>query len=425
MAGTGYVGLTTGTCFAEIGHEVICCDIDKEKIDLLNKGEIPIFEPGLKELVKKNVNAARLSFTTDLKQAVRDSDVIFIAVGTPPKHNGEADLSYVENVAKDIGAAMNGYKLIVEKSTVPVETGKWIKKTIQAHNIHGFEFDVASNPEFLREGSAIKDFLEPDRIVIGVENEKAEKILKEIYEPINAPMIVTDLNSAEIIKHAANSFLSMKISFINAIANVCELAGADVKMVAKGIGHDKRIGRHFLDAGIGYGGYCFPKDLQAFVNISNKLGYDFKLLKEVESINENQRKMFVEKIRNTLWNLKEKEIGVLGLSFKPNTDDIREAPSIQIINELQKDGAKIKAYCPGGMENAKKILKDIKLCSNAYEVCENSYALLIITEWEDFANLDFDKVKHLMKRPLIIDGRNMFEPKVLKSLGFEYECIGR
>ena len=425
VVGSGYVGLVTGACFSELGNDLICIDIDESKIRKLNDGIIPIYEPGLEELVKKNRKEGRLTFTTDLKKSIKDSEIIFICVGTPPKDNGEADLSHVESVARTIAEVMDSYKLIVEKSTVPVETGNKVGKSIRAYNTKKVDFDVVSNPEFLREGSAVNDFMHPDRIVVGCESEKARKIMENLYAPLNVPIIFTDIKSAEIIKHASNSFLATKISFINAIANICELAGADVEKVAEGMGFDKRIGRSFLNAGIGYGGFCFPKDAEAFIRISEKLGYNFRLLKTAQEINQSQRKHFVRKIEKALWVVKGKTIGILGLAFKPNTDDMRYAPSIDIIKELQKEGAEIKAYDPVAHERSKEFLKDIKYCANPYEVAENSDALVIITEWSEFKELDLRKIKSLMRNPLIIDGRNIYSPKKLKKEGFMYISIGR
>ncbi|MEO0087620.1 MAG: UDP-glucose/GDP-mannose dehydrogenase family protein, partial [candidate division WOR-3 bacterium] len=425
IIGTGYVGLTTGACFAHIGHKVICVDNDEKKIDLLNQGIIPIYEPKLDKIVEEAKKKGLISFTTDIAYGVKNSKVLFIAVGTPPKETGEPDLSYVENVASQIGEYMDSYRLIVEKSTVPVKTAQWIRTTIARFNKKKVDFDVAVNPEFLREGSAVDDFLHPDRIVIGVENKRAEEILLEIYKPIKAPILVTDLASAELIKHASNAFLAMKISFINAIAIICEKAGADVEMVAKGMGLDKRIGPHFLKAGVGYGGFCFPKDLAAFIKIAEELGYDFRLLKEVAQINEKQKEYFVKKIEKVLWNLKDKNIGVLGLSFKPNTDDIRFAPALDIINLLKKEGARIKAYDPKAMEKAKEVIRDIIYCDNPYDVCKDADCLALITEWEEFAYLDFAKIKSLMRQPIIFDGRNFLDKEKLISLGFQYYGIGK
>lgn len=425
IIGTGYVGLVTGSCFADLGNEVICVDNDVRKIELLKKGVLPIYEPGIEELVKRNRKNGRLAFSTSISEGVKKSDIIFIAVGTPPKDNGEADLSSIEKVCREIARAMTGYKLIVEKSTVPVETGKWVEHTIKINNKRGIEFDVASNPEFLREGSAINDFMHPDRIVIGTQTKRAKDILIELYKPLKAPIIVTDIKSAEIIKHASNSFLATKISFINAVSNICEAVGADVVKVAEGMGIDPRIGKSFLNAGVGWGGSCFPKDLAAFIRISEKLGYNFELLKAVEKINEDQKRLFVKKIEENLWILDGKTIGVLGLSFKPNTDDIRFAPSIDVIRILQKDGAKIKAFDPQAMNKAKEILNGVKFCKDAYEAARDSDCLVIVTEWNEFKEIDLLKVKKLLKVPLIIDGRNIYDPQNMKKLGFNYICIGR
>lgn len=425
MIGTGYVGLTSGACLAEIGHKVICVDNDKSKIELLTQGKIPIYEPKLEELVVNNIKRQRLTFSSAIADAVKSSKVLFIAVGTPPKETGEPDLSYVENVAREIGTNMTDYRLIVEKSTVPVKTNKWIKTTIERYNQHRVPFDVASNPEFLREGSAVDDFLRPDRVVIGVETQKAEELMREIYSPLKAKMIFTDIESAELIKHASNAFLAMKISFVNALSIICEKSGADIKKVTEGMGLDKRIGPDFLNAGIGYGGFCFPKDLAAFIRIAQELNYDFNLLKEVQKINEEQKLRFVKKIESILWNLKDKQIGILGLAFKPNTDDMRFAPSIDIISYLKKEGALIKAYDPKAMTKAKTIMPDIIYCSSSYEVAENSECLAILTEWDEFKHLDLAKIKSLLKLPIIVDGRNIFDPKVMSELGFIYRAVGR
>jgi UDPglucose 6-dehydrogenase len=425
MIGTGYVGLVSGTCFAEIGHDVVCVDNDVHKIEVLNNGRIPIYEPGLEELVKKNVGAGRLSFTTNTREAVNKSLFVFIAVGTPPKDNGEPDLSSIEQVAIEIGAAMCDYKVIVEKSTVPVQTGRWVRTVVERFSKHCKEFDVASNPEFLREGSAINDFLYPDRVVLGVESEKAEKLLLELYGPIDAPKIVTDIASSELIKHASNSFLSTKISFINALSVICEKSGADVIRVAEGMGLDKRIGRAFLNAGAGFGGFCFPKDLKAFIGISAKLGYDFRLLKEVENINEKQMLSIVKKTEDALWNLKDKKIGILGLAFKPNTDDMRFAPSITIIRTLEKEGATVKAYDPVATERAREVMPDIEYCSSPYDVAKDADAIILVTEWDEFLALDLEKIGDVMNQRVFIDGRNAFDPAKMKTLGFIYTGIGR
>ncbi|MFH1540658.1 MAG: UDP-glucose/GDP-mannose dehydrogenase family protein [Elusimicrobiota bacterium] len=425
VIGTGYVGLTTGVCLADIGHSVICVDNDNAKIALLKKNKSPIYEPQLEEILKKNVQNKRLSFSTNIKEAVIKSDVIFICVGTPPREDGSADLSYIENVASEIAKNMSSYKLIVDKSTVPVDTGEKVEMTIKRNLKKNIPFDIASNPEFLREGSAVYDTFNPDRIVIGVSSEKAEKILREIYKPLKTKILVTDIKSAEIIKHASNSFLATKISFINAVANICERCGADVEKVAEGIGLDKRIGAAFLDAGIGFGGFCFPKDLEAFLWISKKLGYEFDLLKNVREINEYQKHSFIKKIEDALWIVKGKTIGILGLAFKPNTDDMRFAPSIDIINALQNEGAKIKVFDPKATEKAKEVLKNVVYCDNPYEVAKNSDCLAILTEWEEIKKIDLEKIKKLLKHPIIIDGRNIFNPKKMEKLGFIYRGVGR
>jgi UDPglucose 6-dehydrogenase len=425
IIGTGHVGLVTGACLAELGNRVICVDNNQEKIAALKRGEMPIYEPGLEELVKRNIRAGRLSFTTSVKEGVDNSEIVFIAVHTPPKSDGEADLCYVEAVSKEVAQTMDGYKVIVEKSTVPVETGKWISRTVKLNNKKNISFDIVSNPEFLREGSAVYDFMHPDRIVLGVGSKKAERIMRELYQPLDAPIIVTDIESAEIIKHASNSFLAMKISYINSIANICEKVGADIKKVAEGIGYDGRIGRDFLDAGVGFGGACLPKDLQAFVGITQKLGYDFELLKVVEKINHQQKELLVKKVRDAVWNIKDKTIGILGLAFKPNTDDMRNAPSIEIIQMLQGEEAKIKAYDPVAIPVARGILKEVAYCKDPYDTANGCDALVILTEWEEFKRLDFNKIKKLMKAPILIDGRNIFEPEKMKSLGFIYKSIGR
>lgn len=423
IVGTGYVGLVTGVCFAKLGHKVTCIDNDKDKIEKLNKGIIPIYEPGLKEILEQYKENIR--FMNDVKQGVKDSECVFIAVGTPPKESGDADLSAIENVTEQIAETMNDYKLIVGKSTVPVQTGKRIKQVMNLRIKKGVPFDVASNPEFLREGSAVHDFLHPDRVVIGLDSKRAEKILTEIYKPLSAPIVVTDIESAEIIKHASNSLLATKISFINAVSVICELSGADIKKVSEGIGLDTRIGKTFLDAGIGFGGFCFPKDLRAFKHISEKLGYEFALLDDVEKINEDMKERFVEKIEDVLWNLNGKTIGILGLSFKPNTDDMRYAPSIDIINRLQKNGAKIKAYDPQAMNKAKLILKKIQFCKDPYKVVENANCLALLTEWEEFRDIDLKKMYAIMKTPIIVDGRNLFDRQEVEKIGFIYRGIGR
>ena len=425
VVGSGYVGLVSGACFAGLGNQVLCVDIDVKKIAMLKKGKLPIYEPGLEELVHQTMKSKNLSFTTDLAAAVKKSEVIIIAVGTPPKLNGEADLSFVEDVARTIAKEMNGYKLVVEKSTVPVQTGDWIGKTLKRYAKKDAQFDVASNPEFLREGSAVQDFMNPDRVVLGVESKKAKEILNDLYKPLKAPMVFTDIKSAEIIKHASNSFLATKISFINAISRLCELAKADVEQVALGMGLDRRIGKNFLNAGIGFGGFCFPKDLSAFIRISEKLGYDFQLLKAVQDINEDQKKFFVRKIEEAIWNFNGKTIGILGLAFKANTDDMRFAPSVDIIADLQAHGAKIKAFDPHAMERAKDQLKNVQYCADSYAVCKGSDCLVVLTEWNEFKELDLKKVKKLLHQPVVIDGRNIYDPAKMKELGFRYFSVGR
>jgi UDPglucose 6-dehydrogenase len=426
VIGSGYVGLVTGSCFADLGNNVICVDNDKSKIAALKKGLIPIYEPGLEELVKRNVKELRLSFTSNLKDGVKKSEVIFVCVPTPPKDNGDADLSYVEAVSKEIALAMPSYRLIVEKSTVPVNTGEWVEHTINVYNKRKIKFDVASNPEFLKEGSAIEDFMDPDRVVVGVKSKRAADLLTELYKPLKAPMVVTDIKSAEIIKHASNSFLATKISFINSVANICDKVGADVVDVARGMGLDKRISKDFLSAGIGFGGSCFPKDLAAFVHIAEKAGYDFSILKEVQRVNKHQRRSVIKRIEELLWNLNKKTVGVLGLSFKPGTDDLREAPSMEIIGMLQNEGVHVKVFDPVAMSKAKIALgKGVKFCKDAYETAKDSDCLLIVTEWNEFKELDFKKIKKLMRQPIIVDGRNIYDPKEMKSLGFKYVGIGR
>ena len=426
MIGSGYVGLVTGACFADLGNKVICVDINKDKIKKLKAGIMPIYEPGLAELVRRNVRERRLSFTTNVNSSVRKSQVIFICVNTPPKPNGEADLVFVERVSKTIALSMQSYKLIVEKSTVPVNSGEWIERTIKISNKHKIEFDVASNPEFLRESTAVDDFMHPDRIIIGVKSKRARDIMLELYKPIKAPVIVTDIKAAELIKHASNSFLAMKISFINAIADICDRVGADIVEVANGMGLDKRIGQSFLNAGAGYGGSCFPKDVAAFIRIAEKAGYDFGLLKEVQKINDEQAAMIAKKIESLVWMIADKTVGILGLAFKPETDDLRNAPSLAMINILRQHGAKIKVYDPEAMDKAKLILKKtVKFCRDAYEVAKDSDCLLLVTEWNEFKDLDFKKIKKTMRQPVLVDGRNIYNPAEMKKLGFTYAGIGR
>jgi len=425
IIGVGYVGLVSGTCFAEMGHDVYGVDCDEEKVAKLKNAVCPIYEPGLEPLIKKNLEAGRLRFAGDTADCIRGSDIIFICVNTPPKNNGEADLKYVEGAAREIATVMENYKIIVDKSTVPVHTAQKVAETVKRYNRKGVEFDVVSNPEFLREGSAVHDSLNPDRVVIGANTERAAQMMKELYTPLKCPVIVTDINSAELIKHASNSFLALKISFANALSNICEQAGADIEQVVYGMGLDNRIGSSFFRAGIGYGGSCFPKDVSAFIRISEALGYDFEILKAVEHTNENQKKLFVKKIEETLWVLNGKTIGVLGLAFKPNTDDIRSAPAIDIIKQLLADGAKIKAYDPEAMPNTKKVLPELEYCKDPYEAANESEALVIMTEWDEFKGLDLDRIKQLMVHPTIVDGRNIFNPERMEKLGFTYKSIGR
>ncbi|OGW76148.1 MAG: UDP-glucose 6-dehydrogenase [Omnitrophica bacterium RBG_13_46_9] len=431
IIGTGYVGLVTGACFADLGNIVYCVDSDRGKIDSLKKGKITIYEPGLEEMVRQNMEEGRIYFSTNIKSSVKKSDMVFICVGTPSREGGEPDLLALENVSREIAKNINNYKLIVEKSTVPVETGQWVKRTISAFSASGgkdrkAKFDIACNPEFLREGTAIKDFMHPDRVVIGVESERAKNILLDLYKPLSAPIVVTDIKSAEIIKHASNSFLAMKISFINAISVICEKVGADIKEVARGIGLDKRIGREFLNAGLGFGGSCFPKDIAAFIHMAEKAGYRFDLLREVRNINENQKDIIIEKISKAIWNIPGKTIGVLGLSFKPDTDDIRNAPPMDIIKRLIEQGAKIKAYDPKAMKKARKVFKKgITYCKDIYSAAKGSDCLVVLTDWNEFKEIDFKRLKKLLKQPVIVDGRNIYDPYRVKKLGFTYTGIGR
>lgn len=426
VIGTGYVGLVTGTVFADLGNNVVCCDHDSAKIDMLKRGEMPIYEPGLEEMVKHNVEDSRLSFSTDLDKAVRDSEVVFIAVGTPTGNDGYADLSAVKDVAKVIARNLDRYKVIVNKSTVPVGTGDLVREIIDINKVRpDVEFDVVSNPEFLREGNAINDTLQPDRIVIGAPSQNVAMRILELYAPLERPMIITDVHSAEMIKYASNAFLATKISFINAIANICELANADVVQVAKGMGMDTRIGHQFLNAGLGYGGSCFGKDTSCLVSTANRLGYDFQLLSSVIDINAHQPTRFTDRIKNVLVSLDDKTIGVLGLAFKPNTDDLRDAKSLQIIANLLDEGATVRAYDPIAMPNTKRIYPHITYCENAYQAAEGADALLIVTEWNEFKYLDLARVKEMMSQPIIFDGRNIYDPERMRRIGFDYYCIGR
>jgi UDPglucose 6-dehydrogenase len=430
IIGSGYVGLVSGACFAEVGHNVFCVDNDQRKVDALRAGRIPIYEPGLEELVQRNVSAHRLHFTNSIQEGVDPSEVVFIAVPTPPQPDGSVDLSFIEKVAREIAGVlkMDQYRVVVDKSTVPVKTGEKVADTIKRYNKSGAEFDVVSNPEFLREGCAVPDLMKPDRIVIGGNSDRALALMKKVYEPFNAPILVTDINSAELIKHAANSFLALKISYINAVSAICEASGADVEKVADGIGMDRRIGRNFLNAGLGYGGSCFPKDIAAFIAISDELGVPFTLLKEVQRINADQKERFLKGVREALWVLREKRIAVWGLTFKPDTDDVRCSVAIDLVNDLVKEGAHVSAYDPKGMEKARefKLLPEsVKLAASPLEAVEGAEALILATEWKDFANVDLLEVKKRMQTPLVFDGRNLFDPVTMRELGFTYRGIGR
>jgi UDPglucose 6-dehydrogenase len=427
IIGSGYVGLVSGACFAEVGHHVICVDNDQRKVDTLRAGGIPIYEPGLEEIVKRNVAAGRLEFTASIEEGVDGSEVVFIAVPTPPQADGSVDLSYIEKVAREIAGVLKEYRVIVDKSTVPVKTGEKVADTIRRYNKAGADFDVVSNPEFLREGCAVPDLMNPDRIVIGGNSDRAVALMKKVYEPFMAPIIVTDINSAELIKHAANSFLALKISYINAVARICEASGADVEKVADGIGSDKRIGRSFLNAGVGYGGSCFPKDIAAFIAIADQLGTPFDLLKEVQRINRSQRDRFIAKIREALWVLKDKRIAVWGIAFKSDTDDVRTSVAVDIINDLLKEGAIVTAYDPKGGEKAIefKLIEGAKVVSSALEAVEDAEALVIATEWNEFGDVDLAEVRKRMHTPLIFDGRNLLDPDRARAAGFTYASVGR
>jgi UDPglucose 6-dehydrogenase len=428
VIGTGYVGLVTGACFAEFGVHVTCVDVDTAKVDKLNQGVIPIYEPGLDTIVEKNVEAGRLQFTTDLKSAVEQALVVFLAVGTPPQEDGSPDMSFYQQAAKDVAAAMNCYKVLVTKSTVPVGTGKWLQEFVASNVASPTEFGVASNPEFLREGAAIEDFMHPDRVVIGSNETRAIDVMKELYRPlylIETPIIITSLEAAELIKYAANAFLATKITFINEIANLCDAIGCDVHDVARGMGMDNRIGRKFLHPGPGYGGSCFPKDTRALTTVADQFGIETLIVDAVIEANERQRKAMIPKIEKLAGGLQGKQIGVLGLSFKPETDDMRESPAIDVINELKNRGANIKAYDPVAMEEAKQCLPEIEYAVDEYDAISGADMLVIITEWNQFRALDMEKVKSLLKSPKIADLRNVYEPEVMRELGFEYVGVGR
>jgi UDPglucose 6-dehydrogenase len=445
VVGSGYVGLVAGACFADLGHDVILVDNDQPKLAALINGQVPIHEKFLPELLTRH-RGQRLTFSDNLKESVRLSSVIFVAVGTPPTDTGEADLSYVESVAREISGGVNDYKVVVEKSTVPVYTSEWVRKIILRSGTDPQLFDVASNPEFLREGTAVTDFMFPDRIVIGCDSERSAEVLREVYAPLTdgtyyersdaipqpdralipPPIIVTSTKSAELIKHASNAFLAMKISFINAVASVCESVGANVNQVVHGIGTDSRIGSRFLNPGIGYGGSCFPKDVMAFRAVARESGYDFRLLDEVMRINEDQRQRFLRKVRSALWTLRGKNLGVLGLAFKGGTDDIRESPALFLVRALIQEGSKITAYDPAAMERVREVVPSgIAFANSAYEAARGADALLILTEWEEFANLDLNRLRQELKYPIIIDGRNLYDPEMMAAEGFSYYSVGR
>lgn len=445
VIGSGYVGLVAGACFADLGHEVVVVDNDQKKLAALNRGEVPIHENFLPELLQRH-RGSRLRFSDDLKTAVASSSAIFVAVGTPPTEQGEADLSYVESVARGIASAINTYKIVVEKSTVPVYTSDWVRKIILRNGAETSEFDVASNPEFLREGTAVTDFLYPDRIVVGADTERCAAVLREIYAPladgsyynrpdaipqpdraqIPPPLIITSAKSAELIKHASNAFLAMKISFINAVASICESVGANVQQVCQGIGTDSRIGPRFLNPGVGYGGSCFPKDLMAFRAVARECGYDFRLLDEVMRINEEQRQRFIRKVRGALWTLRGKKLGVLGLAFKGGTDDVRESPAILLIQALLQEGCQVRAYDPAAHARAAEVLNSgVHFAEDPYAAAEGTDALLILTEWEEFGSLDLKRLRSKLRYPIVIDGRNLYDPEVMAENGFTYYSVGR
>lgn len=429
VIGTGYVGLVTGACFAEFGVEVTCVDVDSTKIDKLNSGIIPIYEPGLDTIVVKNKAAGRLHFTTDIASAVSNALVVFLAVGTPPKDDGSPDMSYYQQAAKDVASAMNGYKVLVTKSTVPVGTGKWLRNFVQENLGTQTEFGVASNPEFLREGAAIEDFMRPDRVVIGTDDPKAIEIMKDLYRPlylIETPIVITSLEAAELIKYAANAFLATKITFINEIANLCDAIGCDVHDVARGMGMDNRIGRKFLHPGPGYGGSCFPKDTRALTTVGDKYGVETRIVDTVIEANELQRDAMIPKIEKLVGgDLKGMSIGVLGLSFKPETDDMRESPAVDIINKMIERGATVRAFDPVAMEEASHILKNIEYAKDEYDAIKDADVLVLLTEWNQFRALDMEKVRSLLRSPRIADLRNVYEPEDMRELGFEYIGVGR
>jgi UDPglucose 6-dehydrogenase len=428
VVGSGYVGLVTGTCFSEFGVDVTCVDSNEEKIRTLNQGRVPIYEPGLEVMIARNMKEGRLSFTTDLKSAIERALVVFIAVGTPPKADGSADLQNIEQVVKNLTVWMNGYKVVVNKSTAPVGTGRWIKKTILKNQKESHRFSVCSNPEFLREGSAIEDFMRPDRVVIGAEDAEAIAIMKDLYSPlylIETPIVITNLETAELIKYASNSFLATKISFINEMSVLCDKVGADVHHVAKAMGLDRRIGPKFLHPGPGFGGSCFPKDALALIDVAKKAGTDLKIVQAMVDVNARQREIAFQKIKDLVGDLKGKTIAILGLSFKPNTDDMRDAPSIPIIQKLQKAGASVRAYDPVAMSEAEKILHQVTFCKDAYDTTQGADCLVFMTEWNQFRNLNIEKLKEVMNTPAIADLRNIYEPQKMREAGFLYAAMGR
>jgi UDPglucose 6-dehydrogenase len=425
VIGVGYVGLTTGTCFADLGHQVTCVDVDEARVARLHDGELPIYEPGLEEMVRRNAQAGRLTFTSSYKDGLHGSDFAFIAVGTPQGSGGEADLKYVRAAAEGIAQAMDHPLIVINKSTVPIGTGDWVADIIRRFQPEPIDFSVVSNPEFLREGSAINDFMHPDRIVLGSLDPDAAAQVAQLYLSLRAPIMLTDLRTAEMIKYASNAFLATRISFINEIASICEALGADVKEVANGMGYDKRIGPHFLDAGIGYGGSCFPKDVQALAHMAAVHGCHPQLLRAVMDINFDQRRQIIHKLREILGTMDEKTIGMLGLAFKPNTDDMREAPSVELIHLMQSEGACVRAFDPVAMVNADHYLTDVTLCQDAYDVAEGADALVIVTEWNEFKHLSLPRLKEAMRQPVVVDGRNIYDPEQMRALGFTYRGMGR
>ena len=425
VIGVGYVGLVTGVCFADLGNQVTCVDINEEKIEALKQGELPIYEPGLEELVERNTRAGRLSFTTSYAEGLKNAEFAFIAVGTPEGVDGEADLQYVRMAARAIAETMKHPVIIVNKSTVPVGTGDWVADIVREYRNDDVDFTVVSNPEFLREGAAISDFMSPDRIVLGSLNREAAEQVAQLYLPLRATIMITDLRTAEMIKYASNAFLATRISFINEISNICEALGADVKEVATGMGYDQRIGRAFLDAGLGYGGSCFPKDVKALAYMAEVKGRHPQLLRAVMEINHYQRRAVVHKLEEALDGLRGKTVGLLGLAFKPNTDDMREAPSVHVAHILQREGAHVRAYDPVAMQVAARTLSDVELADDAYALAEGCDALVVVTEWNEFKNLDMARIRDSMNRPVLVDGRNIYDPATMRDLGFYYRGMGR